>query len=103
MGVDGAASRTMMIALPWRGAHLVEMTRRSVARADEIRRAIPNRLMHVARKAWPLLLVMVGPGALQAQVELRGRVLTATGDPIPGASILLSSVGYSVRSDSTGR
>jgi hypothetical protein len=62
--------------------------------------ALRTRLV---RAALPLLLVMVGSDALQAQVELRGRVRTATGDPIPGASILLSSVGYSVRSDSTGR
>ena len=43
------------------------------------------------------------PGAVQAQVELRGRLLSATGDPIPGATVLLKSVGYSVRSDSMGR
>jgi len=53
--------------------------------------------------ALPLLLVMPGPEALQAQVELRGRLLTQSGDPIAGATVLLSSVGYRVRSDSTGR
>jgi hypothetical protein len=43
------------------------------------------------------------PGAVQAQVELRGRLLSATGDPIPDATVLLKSVGYSVRTDSIGR
>lgn len=58
---------------------------------------------HLVRMALPLLLVMAGPDAAQAQVELRGRLLTQTGAPISGATILLSSVGYRVRSDSTGR
>jgi hypothetical protein len=51
-------------------------------------------------------LVVLGsillPGALQAQVELRGRVLTESGAPIPGATITLTNIGYSVRSDSLG-
>jgi carboxypeptidase family protein len=42
------------------------------------------------------------PGAAQAQVELRGRVLTESGAPIPGATITLTKVGYAVRSDSLG-
>ena len=42
------------------------------------------------------------PCASQAQVELRGRVISTTGDPIPAASIMLTSIGYSVRSDSAG-
>ena len=46
---------------------------------------------------------VLGPHALHAQVELKGRLLSETGDPISGATILLSSVGYRVRSDSTGR
>ena len=51
-------------------------------------------------------LVVLGsilvPGASQAQVELRGRVLTDSGAPIPAATITLTRVGYSVRSDSLG-
>src|SRR5688572_20353080 len=42
------------------------------------------------------------PGAGQAQVELRGRVLTESGAPIPGATTTLTKVGYAVRSDSVG-
>jgi hypothetical protein len=57
----------------------------------------------LASAALPLLLVMLGPSTIYAQVELRGRMLTESGDPIAGATILLSSVGYSVRSDSSGR
>lgn len=43
------------------------------------------------------------PGASQAQVELRGRVVSDAGVPIPGATITLTSVGYSVRADSLGQ
>jgi hypothetical protein len=50
-----------------------------------------------------LLVVAISPFMAEAQVELRGRLVSAGGDPIPGATVLLSSVGYSVRSDSTGR
>jgi|SRR5688572_31564606 len=46
---------------------------------------------------------LLSPYEAEAQVELRGRLVSAAGEPIPGAAILLSSVGYSVRSDSTGR
>ncbi len=50
-----------------------------------------------------LLILAASPFMVEAQVELRGRLVSTAGDPIPGATILLSSVGYSVRSDSTGR
>lgn len=50
-----------------------------------------------------LLVLALWPGASEAQVELRGRLLSAAGDPISGATIVLGGVGYSVRSDSTGR
>jgi hypothetical protein len=53
--------------------------------------------------ALPLLLVMVGPDALQAQVELRGRLLSESGNPVPGATIVVGGIGFSVRSDSSGR
>jgi hypothetical protein len=43
------------------------------------------------------------PGASEAQVELRGRVVAESGAPIPGATITLRSVGYSVRTDSLGQ
>lgn len=52
-------------------------------------------------------LVVLGaillPAASQAQVELRGRVVSQTGAPIAGATITLASVGYAVRSDSLGQ
>ncbi|HEX9565164.1 MAG TPA: carboxypeptidase regulatory-like domain-containing protein [Gemmatimonadaceae bacterium] len=38
----------------------------------------------------------------QAFSELRGRVVDAQGRPIPGASVTLSAIGYSVRTDSAG-
>ena len=43
-------------------------------------------------------------GTLQAQSsELRGRVLTADGAPIVGATVTLTGIRYSVRTDSLGR
>jgi hypothetical protein len=50
-----------------------------------------------------VVFLLLSPYEAEAQVELRGRLVSAAGEPIPGAAILLSSVGYSVRSDSTGR
>ena len=38
-----------------------------------------------------------------AQSELHGRVVTDSGGPIPGATVTLAGLGYSVRSDSSGR
>lgn len=46
---------------------------------------------------------VLGPHALHAQVQIRGRLLTEAGQPIPGATILVGGIGYSVRSDSSGR
>src|SRR5688572_2323755 len=42
------------------------------------------------------------PGASQAQVELRGRVVSETGEPIAGATITLQQIGYAIRTDSSG-
>ena len=49
-----------------------------------------------------LLVLAISPFVVEAQVELRGRLVSASREPISGATILLRSVGYSVRSDSTG-
>ena len=38
-----------------------------------------------------------------AQSELQGRVVSDSGVPIPGATVTLAGLGYSVRSDSAGR
>lgn len=42
------------------------------------------------------------PLAAQAQAELRGRVVDESGAAIVGATVTLSSIGFSVRTDSTG-
>lgn len=47
--------------------------------------------------------VILLPGASQAQVELRGRVVDQVGAPVSGATITLASVGYAVHSDSFGQ
>ena len=38
----------------------------------------------------------------EAQAELRGRVVSDSGVPIPNATVTLASIGYAVRSDSLG-
>jgi hypothetical protein len=50
-----------------------------------------------------LLAMAFWPSAAWAQVALQGRVLTEAGAPIPGVRVEVSGVGFSVRSDSTGR
>lgn len=50
-----------------------------------------------------LLLCSIWPHASKAQVELRGRLLSAGGAAVPGASITVGGIGYSVKSDSSGR
>jgi hypothetical protein len=48
-------------------------------------------------------MAMVFPIAGRAQVELRGRLVSQTGDPIAGAVVSVAQVGFSVKSDSLGR
>jgi len=50
-----------------------------------------------------LLILAASPFTSEAQVELRGRLLSETGITIPGATVTVGSIGYSVRSDSSGR
>jgi hypothetical protein len=50
-----------------------------------------------------LLAIALWPIAARAQVELRGRLLSDAGNPVAGATILVGGIGYSVRSDSSGR
>jgi hypothetical protein len=50
-----------------------------------------------------LLVFVLWPQASNAQVELRGRLLSGAGAPIPGATITVTGIGYSVRADSAGR
>ena len=47
--------------------------------------------------------VILCPGIASAQAELRGRLLSASGEPIAGATVTLANVGYSLKSDSAGR
>src|SRR5688572_8685520 len=54
------------------------------------------------RKLLASSVAMLLPGLAGAQVELRGRVVSETGAPISGATITLTSVGYTVRADSLG-
>ena len=42
------------------------------------------------------------PCASQAQVELRGRVMSENGAAIAGATITLTQIGYAIRTDSSG-
>ena len=46
---------------------------------------------------------MMSPLAVTAQVELRGRLISETGEPIPGATVTIAEIGFSLRSDSLGR
>ena len=48
-------------------------------------------------------MAMSFPVAGRAQVELRGRFLSETGDPIPGATVTVAEIGFTLRSDSLGR
>jgi hypothetical protein len=60
----------------------------------------------LARKVCGLAVLMVAlssPAALEAQSQLRGRLIDAKGDPIPGAVITVTDVGFQVRTDSSGR
>lgn len=53
-----------------------------------------------------LLRVSVGmsfPVAGLAQVELRGRLISEAGDPVPGATVTVAEIGFTLRSDSLGR
>lgn len=50
-----------------------------------------------------LLVLSIWSQASQAQVALRGRLLSGAGEPIPSATITVGGIGYSVRSDSAGR
>jgi CarboxypepD_reg-like domain/Carboxypeptidase regulatory-like domain len=43
------------------------------------------------------------PAVLQAQVELRGRLVSDSGVPIASATVTVSGPGFSIRSDSLGR
>ena len=45
----------------------------------------------------------LAPAVIQAQVELRGRLLSDSGAPIAGATVTVSGPGFSIKSDSLGR
>lgn len=49
-----------------------------------------------------LLVLATLPCAAEAQVELRGRLVTSSGAPIPGATITVGDIGYRVQADSGG-
>lgn len=46
--------------------------------------------------------LLLAPATARAQVELRGRVIDASGNPVVRASVTLSSISYTVRTDSSG-
>ena len=46
---------------------------------------------------------VTGSRVVQAQAELRGRVVTDAGTPIAGATVTLTGIRYTVRTDSLGR
>jgi hypothetical protein len=50
-----------------------------------------------------LVMTAMWPMASSAQTVLRGRLLSEGGEPISGATISLAGIGFSVRSDSSGR
>jgi hypothetical protein len=45
---------------------------------------------------------MTSPTVLMAQGEVRGRLLSAQGYPIPGVTISIGDIGFSLKSDSLG-
>lgn len=55
------------------------------------------------RRFAAVTVAMSLPGAAWAQAELRGRLVSAAGDPIPGATITMTGVGFRLTSDSLGR
>lgn len=55
------------------------------------------------RRLLQVSVAMSFPIAGRAQVELRGRLLSGTGDPIPGATVTVAEIGFTLRSDSLGR
>ena len=61
------------------------------------------RMTFSRRLAVSVLLTVAAPGAVQAQTELSGRVVSDSGKPIAGATVTLTSVRYSVTTDSLGR
>ena len=60
------------------------------------------RLVHVRGVVAAFAGALV-PAVVQAQVELRGRLVSDSGAPIAGAAVTVSGIGFSVRSDSLGR
>jgi len=61
-------------------------------------------MVSLGRLAFCVLALGAPTRAVQAQsVELRGRVLTDAGAPIAGATVTLTGIRYSVRTDSMGR
>src|SRR5688500_19007106 len=59
--------------------------------------------MTARRGSVAVICALMIPTALHAQPELRGRVIDAAGEPIRGAIVTVTDVGYQVRSDSSGR
>jgi hypothetical protein len=60
--------------------------------------AVPKCLRVVALTFWLAPVTVVAQSS-----ELHGRVLATDGQPVPGATVSLTSVGFSVRTDSLGR
>ena len=60
------------------------------------------RLVHV-RGLIAVVSGSLAPGVATAQVELRGRLVSDSGMPIASATVTVSGLGFSIRSDSLGR
>jgi hypothetical protein len=60
-------------------------------------------LLSLGRLVLFLSAFVTATRVVQAQSELRGRVVTEAGVPIAGATITLTGIRYSVRTDSLGR
>lgn len=50
-----------------------------------------------------VVLTLMSPAAVEAQSELRGRLINSAGEPVHGAIITVTDVGFQVRADSLGR
>ena len=70
--------------------------------AARLRQKRAMRLVHV-RGLIAVLAGSLAPGVATAQVELRGRLVSDSGAPIASATVTVSGLGFSIRSDSLGR
>jgi len=53
--------------------------------------------------AFCMAALLLIPGVAEGQTQLNGRIVSDSGKPVVGATVTLTSIGYSVRTDSLGR